>query len=222
MTITLIKIRLTFVLTAPAPRCDVADSSAAAATRPPRGQYDFVDTASEHRMITSIEEVSLKISYQAQIDVVRGQRTAYEIEVHEVHQAYLSYVARNRALLARLETLETHMSRMEWQCQSVEDLANLMVRGNDVVAYTQPFQELALMCTKFIADETEKVDKYIRGLLDNIHRNVLSIRPKTLDDAIELANNVMDQKLCTYTERQNDNKRKSDDSSRNNQQQQPY
>nr|GEW77580.1 hypothetical protein [Tanacetum cinerariifolium] len=34
---------------------------------------------------------------------------------------------------------------------------NLKVRGNDVAAYTQRFQELALMCTKFLADETEKV-----------------------------------------------------------------
>ncbi|GJT80351.1 putative reverse transcriptase domain-containing protein [Tanacetum coccineum] len=92
------------------------------------------------------------------------------------------------------------------------------VRGNDVAAYTQRFQELALMCTKFLADETEKVDKYISGLPDNIHGNVMSARPKTLDDAIELANDLMDQKLRTYAERQNDNKRKADDSSRNNQQ----
>ncbi|GJW93282.1 putative reverse transcriptase domain-containing protein [Tanacetum coccineum] len=92
------------------------------------------------------------------------------------------------------------------------------VRGNDVAAYTQHFQELALMCTKFLADETEKVDKYISGLPDNIHGNVTSARPKTLDDAIELANDLMDQKLRTYAERQNDNKRKAADSLRNNQQ----
>ncbi|GJR60616.1 putative reverse transcriptase domain-containing protein [Tanacetum coccineum] len=97
-------------------------------------------------------------------------------------------------------------------------LWNLRVKGNDVAAYTQRFQELALMCTKFLADETEKVDKYISGLPDNIHGNVMSARPKTLDDAIELANDLMDQKLRTYAERQNDNKRKADDSSRNNQQ----
>ncbi|GJW46596.1 hypothetical protein Tco_0078242 [Tanacetum coccineum] len=36
-------------------------------------------------------------------------------------QAYLSSEAHNRALLARLETLETHMSRMEWQRQRAED-----------------------------------------------------------------------------------------------------
>ncbi|GJS15055.1 hypothetical protein Tco_0409527, partial [Tanacetum coccineum] len=101
-------------------------------------------------------------------------------------------------------------------------LWNLKVKGNDVAAYTQCFQELALMCTKFIANETAKIDKYISGLPDNIHRNVMSARPKTLDFAIELANDLMDQKLHTYAERQNENKRKADDSSRNNHQQQSH
>ncbi|GKA47515.1 putative reverse transcriptase domain-containing protein [Tanacetum coccineum] len=43
-------------------------------------------------------------------------------------------------------------------------------------------------------------------------------------ETIELANDLMDQKLRTYTERQTDNKRKGDDSSRNNHghQQQPF
>ncbi|GJT38405.1 reverse transcriptase domain-containing protein [Tanacetum coccineum] len=70
------------------------------------------------------------------------------------------------------------------------ELWNLKVRGNDVTAYTQHFQELALI-------------------------------PRHLDFAIELANDLMDQKLHTYSERQNENKRKVDDSSRNNHQQQP-
>ncbi|GKE81833.1 putative reverse transcriptase domain-containing protein, partial [Tanacetum coccineum] len=49
-------------------------------------------------------------------------------------------------------------------------------------------------------------------------------QPKTLDETIELANDLMDQKIRTYTERQSDNKRKADDSSRNNHghQQQPF
>ncbi|GKG24397.1 hypothetical protein Tco_0395025, partial [Tanacetum coccineum] len=55
----------------------------------------------------------------------------------------------------------------------------------------------------------------ISRLPDNIYGNVKSVRPKTLDETIELANDLMDQKLCTYAERQSDNKRKADDSSRN-------
>ncbi|GKA89120.1 putative reverse transcriptase domain-containing protein [Tanacetum coccineum] len=104
------------------------------------------------------------------------------------------------------------------------ELWNLKVKGNDVPAYTERFQELTLICTKFVANETEKVDKYISGLPDNIYGNVKSARPKTLDETIELANDLMDQKLRTYAERQSDNKRKADDSTRNNHghQQQPF
>ncbi|GJZ70335.1 putative reverse transcriptase domain-containing protein [Tanacetum coccineum] len=81
------------------------------------------------------------------------------------------------------------------------ELWNLKVKGNDVPAYTERFQELTLICTKFVANETEKVDKYISGLPDNIYGNVKSARPKTLDETIELANDLMDQKLRTYAER---------------------
>ncbi|GJV21165.1 putative reverse transcriptase domain-containing protein [Tanacetum coccineum] len=83
--------------------------------------------------------------------------------------------------------------------------------------------ELTLICTKFCANETEKINKYIRGLPDNIYGNVKSSKPKTLDETIELANDLMDQKLRTYAKK-SDNKRKADYSSRNNHghQQQPF
>nr|GEU58223.1 hypothetical protein [Tanacetum cinerariifolium] len=89
---------------------------------------------------------------------------------------------------------------------------------NNIPAYTNRFQELALICTKFVSNETEKVDKYISGLPDNIYGNVKSSKPKTLDETIELDNDLMDQKLRTYAERKSDSKRKADDISRNNQQ----
>nr|GEW31529.1 hypothetical protein [Tanacetum cinerariifolium] len=47
------------------------------------------------------------------------------------------------------------------------ELWNLKVKGNDVRGYTQRFQELALMCTKFISNETEKVDKSDCPVLKN-------------------------------------------------------
>ncbi|GJV03673.1 putative reverse transcriptase domain-containing protein [Tanacetum coccineum] len=104
------------------------------------------------------------------------------------------------------------------------ELWNLKVNGNNVPTYTECFQELTLICTKFVANKTEKVDKYISGLPDNIYGNVKSSRPKTLDETIELVNDLMNQKLRTYAEMKIDNKRKADDSSRNNHghQQQPF
>nr|GEW59174.1 hypothetical protein [Tanacetum cinerariifolium] len=84
-------------------------------------------------------------------------------------------------------------------------------------------QELTLICTKFVANENKKIDKYISGLSDSIYGNVKSSKPRTLDETIELTNDLMDQKLRTYVERA-DNKRKADDTSRNNygHQQQPF
>nr|GEX45910.1 hypothetical protein [Tanacetum cinerariifolium] len=46
--------------------------------------------------------------------------------------------------------------------------------------------------------------------------NLKASKPKTLDETMELANDLMDQKLRTYAERQTNNKRKADDLSRNN------
>nr|GEV50136.1 hypothetical protein [Tanacetum cinerariifolium] len=75
-----------------------------------------------------------------------------------------------------------------------------------------------------VADETKKIDKYVSKLPDNIYESVKASKPKTLDETIELANDLMDQKFRTYAERQSNNKRKVDDSFRNNQgyQQQTY
>ncbi|GKD48592.1 hypothetical protein Tco_1277568, partial [Tanacetum coccineum] len=101
-----------FVFTAPPPGCDVAESSVAAATRPPRGQYDFVDTVEagqglicspghDARTIARAADRAEDVGYvhrqesadfhtqlldawtdrrdiRLEIDVVRGQRTAYE------------------------------------------------------------------------------------------------------------------------------------------------
>nr|GFC34428.1 reverse transcriptase domain-containing protein [Tanacetum cinerariifolium] len=96
------------------------------------------------------------------------------------------------------------------------ELWNLKVKENNVLAYTKRFQELTLICTKFVADETERIDKYVSGLLDNIYGSVKASKPKMLDETIKLANDLMDQKLRTYTESQSNNKRKADESFRNN------
>nr|GFB74809.1 reverse transcriptase domain-containing protein [Tanacetum cinerariifolium] len=68
-------------------------------------------------------------------------------------------------------------------------LWNLKVRDNNIPAYTNRFQELALVCTKFVSNETEKVDKYISGLPDNIYRNVKSSKPKTSTGNTNATNN---------------------------------
>nr|GFA29014.1 hypothetical protein [Tanacetum cinerariifolium] len=68
---------------------------------------------------------------------------------------------------------------------------------------------------QFVANENKKIDKYISGLPDSIYGNVKSSKPRTMDETIELINDLMDQKLRTYAQR-SDSKRKADDTSRSN------
>ncbi|GKD27045.1 putative reverse transcriptase domain-containing protein [Tanacetum coccineum] len=74
------------------------------------------------------------------------------------------------------------------------ELWNLKVREYDVVAYTQRFNELALMCPRMVEPERVKVDAYIRGLMDNIKGEVTSSKPADLNEAVRMAHKLMEQK----------------------------
>ncbi|GJS38963.1 putative reverse transcriptase domain-containing protein [Tanacetum coccineum] len=103
------------------------------------------------------------------------------------------------------------------------EIWNLKVKGTDVESYTQHFQESALLCGRMFPEESDKVEKYVGGLPDMIQGSVMASKPKKMQDAIEFATELMDQKIRTLVERQAENKRKFEDTSRNNQnQQQPF
>ncbi|GKB31176.1 hypothetical protein Tco_0870577 [Tanacetum coccineum] len=93
---------------------------------------------------------------------------------------------------------------------------------SDVVEF--PRQDwLALMCGRMFPEESDEVEKYVGGLPDMIQGSVMASKPKTMQDAVEFTNDLMDQKIRTFADRQAENKRKLDDNSRNNQtQQQPH
>nr|GEV87277.1 putative reverse transcriptase domain-containing protein [Tanacetum cinerariifolium] len=69
------------------------------------------------------------------------------------------------------------------------------------------FQELDMLCTIMVSDEEDKVERFIRGLPDNIQGNVIAAEPTRLQDAILIANNLMDQKLKGYAKSANKKRR---------------
>nr|GEX11167.1 hypothetical protein [Tanacetum cinerariifolium] len=62
--------------------------------------------------------------------------------------------------------------------------------------------------------ESDKIERYVGGLPDVIHRSVVASRPKTMQEAIEMENEQMDKRNNTLAERQAENKRKFDDTSK--------
>ncbi|GJT72393.1 hypothetical protein Tco_1031679 [Tanacetum coccineum] len=61
--------------------------------------------------------------------------------------------------------------------------------------------ELALLCGVMFPKESDKVEKYFGGLPDMIQGSVMASKPNKMQDAIEFANELMDQKICTLAER---------------------
>ncbi|GKD39274.1 putative reverse transcriptase domain-containing protein, partial [Tanacetum coccineum] len=122
------------------------------------------------------------------------------------------------AELMKLMT-EVYCPRNEVQKMETE-LWNLVVKGNDLTAYTRRFQELVLLCTRMVPNEEDKVERFVRGFPDNIQGNVITAKPTKLQDAIHIANNLMDQKLKGYA-RSAKNKRRLDNNPRDNRRQQP-
>ncbi|GJX89110.1 hypothetical protein Tco_0341124 [Tanacetum coccineum] len=89
--------------------------------------------------------------------------------------------------------------------------------GHDA-AYGMPWKTLIKMMTaKMFPEVSNVVEKYVGGLPDMIQGNAMSTKPKTMEEAIEMANNLIDQKLRTLAERPIENKsKKQDDNFRDN------
>ncbi|GJY45733.1 putative reverse transcriptase domain-containing protein [Tanacetum coccineum] len=115
---------------------------------------------------------------------------------------------------------EVYCPRNEIQKMETE-LWNLTVKNNDLTAYTQRFQELTMMCTKMVPKEEDRVEKFIRGLPNNIQGNVIAAEPTRLQDAVQIANNLMDKKLKGYAVKNAENKRRLSNNYGNNRGQQP-
>ncbi|GJZ02504.1 putative reverse transcriptase domain-containing protein [Tanacetum coccineum] len=80
------------------------------------------------------------------------------------------------------------------------ELWNLKVKEYNMVAYSQRFNELALMCLGMVEPESVKVDAYIRGLSDNI-KGETSSKLTNLNEAVCMAHKLIEQKLQARNER---------------------
>ncbi|GKD81884.1 hypothetical protein Tco_1348723 [Tanacetum coccineum] len=104
--------------------------------------------------------------------------------------------------------LSQWFERMEF----VFHISNCTVK-NQVKFATCTLHSVALIW--MFPEESDKIEKYVGGLPDMIHGSVVASKPKTMQDAIEIATELMDKKIRTFAKRQTDHKRKFKDTSRN-------
>ncbi|GJS83801.1 hypothetical protein Tco_0750342 [Tanacetum coccineum] len=93
-----------------------------------------------------------------------------------------------------------------------EELYNLIVKGNDLKPYVRRFQELTVLCPNMVPNNDKLLEAFIGGLPQSIEGNVTASKPQTLEEAINIAQRLMDQ-VTKYAPMQvsSNNKRKFDD-----------
>ncbi|GJU73731.1 putative reverse transcriptase domain-containing protein [Tanacetum coccineum] len=104
------------------------------------------------------------------------------------------------------------------EVQRLEDeLRNLKLRDMNIAAYTQKFNELALLCPDAVPNQKKKVELYIKGLLEIIKGETTSSRPAVLNEAVHMAHDLMEHKIQAKAERvAKSNKRKWESSQSGN------
>ncbi|GKB38675.1 hypothetical protein Tco_0883617 [Tanacetum coccineum] len=98
-------------------------------------------------------------------------------------------------------------------CEEDTKVANsyraLKMKITNIIAYTQRFNKLALLCPEAVLSERNKVELYIKGLPENIKGETTSSKPAVLNDAVRMAHTLMEQKIQDKAERvAESNKRK--------------
>ncbi|GJU16755.1 reverse transcriptase domain-containing protein [Tanacetum coccineum] len=91
--------------------------------------------------------------------------------------------------------------------QMENELWNLKVKGTNLTAYNQRFQELILLCPEMVPNADRLLERYIEGVPLNIKGNVTSSKPVDLHEAIDMAQGLMYQVVQELGENSGDKRK---------------
>ncbi|GJS97722.1 putative reverse transcriptase domain-containing protein [Tanacetum coccineum] len=77
---------------------------------------------------------------------------------------------------------------------------------------------IAMLTRMFPYEESDKIERYVGGMPNLIYSSVVASKPKTMQEAIEMATELMDRRIITFAKRQaGKTRRKFEGTPRNNQ-----
>ncbi|GJR07194.1 putative reverse transcriptase domain-containing protein [Tanacetum coccineum] len=191
--------------------------------------YALLEDAQDSR-----SRISQRVDMDSQrVDLLMGDRMTLqetvwmvEEEAYASREAWAHSIGLSQATHQELQTHRDHVYAHETHLQAHQTHSSKrtghQARCRDYsVVMRDMRREMGDMQTELLALRGQRRARqlaldaripYHQDALEDANSHI----PKTLDETIELANDLMDQKLRTYAKRQSDNKRKADDSSRNN------
>nr|GEV21175.1 putative reverse transcriptase domain-containing protein [Tanacetum cinerariifolium] len=196
-------------LTAPTPRFEVGESSTASAARQPSlgatgtTDYGFFDM---EEASTTLEGVNARVTEPAKTYERDTQDLYDHLKDAQDGRARLSgrKMAPRRGTRIRTPIATTPMTDASIRALIAQGIADALAE-QEIHRNTNHNRD----GSQGSRSESNQVEKYIGGLPDMIQGYAMSTKPKTMEEAIKMANNLMDQKLCTLAKGQIENKRKS-------------
>nr|GEV16817.1 ribonuclease H-like domain-containing protein [Tanacetum cinerariifolium] len=106
-----------------------------------------------------------------------------------------------------------------------DEFYNLVVKGNDLKTYVRRFQELAVLCPNMVPNTEKLMEVFIGGLPRSIEGNVITLKPQTLEESINITqrntennnypndrenNNYSNNRNNNYQDNQNNYNRNND------------
>ncbi|GJR77144.1 reverse transcriptase domain-containing protein [Tanacetum coccineum] len=119
----------------------------------------------------------------------------------------------NQITWTELKRLLTNKYCPQTEVKKMEDeIYNLDVKGNDLKTYIRRFQELAVLCLNMVPNIEKLMEVFISGLPRSIEGNIIASKPQTLEEAINIAQRLMDQIIKhDSVQETNDRKQKFED-----------
>ncbi|GJW95522.1 reverse transcriptase domain-containing protein [Tanacetum coccineum] len=123
-----------------------------------------------------------------------------------IEEAYKITWVEFKKLLIKKYCPRTKVQKME------DEFYHLTMKGKDLKTYVRRFQELATLCPTMVLDSEKMMEVFIEGLPRSIEGNVIASKPQTLEEAINIAQRLMDH-VTKHSSVQvsSDHKRKFDD-----------
>nr|GFA32023.1 hypothetical protein [Tanacetum cinerariifolium] len=160
------------------PRYEVGESSSAAAR--PAGGF-----RADYGLVAAVDR---EIMRDPEKEVGYGITDSWD-EIMETLQGAPEHVEKG--------TIELYFVKTDYQLADIFTKALPADRFNYLVRRL----ELALLCGRMFAEEADKIEKYVRGLPDMIYGSVVASKPKTMQEAIEIATELMDKKESDKVEK---------------------
>ncbi|GKC57227.1 hypothetical protein Tco_1084825 [Tanacetum coccineum] len=105
----------------------------------------------------------------------------------------IRWFERTESVFSRSNCIEDCKGKFFTGTLTKEALSWWNLKGNDLKTYVRRFQELATLCPTMVTNSEKMMEVFIGGLPQSIKGNVTASKPQTLEEAINIAQRLMDQ-----------------------------